>query len=298
MIKKDIVFCIVNFNQEEKTIKNLKNKLQFFYKIEFTYYVHVIDNGSSIFPKRLKVFCEKNNLQFDFLKSNYGVVRALNTCVTKFYNHVNLFIRDDNDIFYDLNNVDSFNLMIKFVVSEKVSVCGPKVLDKLGKFQSGRIQISKFGFNSKRTEYSQTCSTDTILGCYMILNFTTISGLESLFSENIKFGCEELELTLRLRKAGKIIQYFPFFHIFHHHGMTTQYSEKSSSFTNYLLIRNNEVVLSKYSNFYINFLRKIYFLSYHFVRAIVKNDSYFLNAYFSGIIKNKITDKEWDLLVG
>lgn len=297
MKNRDMVFCVINFNQEDKTILNLKNKLQFFSKINFTFYVHVIDNGSFKFPSKLKLFCKENDLQFDFLDSNYGIVNALNVSIKKFYNNIKIFVRDDNDIFYDLKEINSFNQMINYIISEKVSLCGPKVLDKLGNFQSGKIKISKFGFNSDRINFPEISSTDVILGCYMVINFQEISQNESLFSENIKFGSEELELSLRLKSIGKKVIYYPFFYINHHHGLTTQSSNKQSSFTNYLLIRNNEVVLSKYSPFYINFLRKIYFLIYHICRALIKKDTYYLKAYFSGLIKKSISEKEWKRLV-
>tara|TARA_X000001036_G_C20610422_1_gene778773 strand:+ start:196 stop:1086 length:891 start_codon:yes stop_codon:yes gene_type:complete len=294
MIFKDIIFCIVNFNAENETINFLNKNLEFLSKISFSFYLHVIDNGSKSYPYKLNKFCKKNNIYFDRISKNYGVVNALNLSIKKFKNYTNIFIRIDNDVFFIKGSVNYFNKMINYTLDNNITVLGPKILDKSGNFQSGKMIISKYGFNSKRINTNNVGNTDTVLGCFIVINFSDLNLDDSLFNQKLKFGSEELEYTLRLKKkkSSKII-YYPFFTVNHHHGLTTS---KNNSLTNYLLIRNNEVVLSKNCNFFQNFFRRLIYLTYHLIRGLIKNDYYFFSAYISGIYKSEITNSEWERL--
>ena len=130
----------------------------------------------------------------------------------------------------------------------------------------------------------------------MIFNTSILLKEYCKFDECLKFGSEELEICLRAKKSQKLIVYNPKFVIVHMDGTTTNSKKEIWNFTSYLLIRNNEVVLRRYTNFLTSAVRIINYTIYHSIRAIVKQDTIQIKAYLSGIFKNKITKSEWKKL--
>jgi hypothetical protein len=289
----DIVFCVLNYNRQFETIKNIKHNLSKLSNYELKYTFHVIDNGSYEFED-LSKFCRTKNLYFTRIDVNYGITSALNLSVNKFFNKTKFFIRIDNDVF--INNSNDLSNLLEFMINNKVSICGPRIIDRNNNFQSGQIIIDKFLNSDKRFDSNVPVKTDTVLGCCIIFNFMNLLLNDVKFSEKLMFGCEELEITLRNISNNNLVYYYPHCTFKHEEGLTTQRSKKNSNFTNYLLIRNNEVVRRKYSTTIENIIRISYFFLYHSLRGLIYRDTLFLKAFIHGLFFNSITKNEWKKL--
>lgn len=290
-----ISFITLNYGQQEMTIKSINNNIKIILeqKIDFKYVV--IDNGSINAQEDLQKFCsESEHILYSNRKENFGVCEALNYAIEQIYNVSDFIIRIDNDVF--LKSSFSINKYCNYLIDHEVAISGPLVRGRNGEFQSGQIKISKYGNNSKRFNPTNPKISDTILGCFMVFNTGQLSNENCRFDENLKFGSEELEICLRAKKSNKRIIYYPKFEVVHMDGTTTNSKKYMWSFTTYLLIRNNEVVLRQHTDYLTSLLRIINYTIYHLIRAILNQDSMQIRAYLSGVVKNKITKSEWKKL--
>lgn len=224
---------IVNFNQKELTLACLGSIIK--NQPAFSYEVIVVDNGSSdgSIEAISKIFPEVMILS---LSENAGFGRANNLGVQKCSGELLLFLNNDTRV---VNNV--LSEMVNFLETQPQAAAGGAALTD----GSGQPDIATGSFPGFRTEFFASLGLDKLfkknpffstyylnfLSLKQPLEVDLISGADLIirravfekiggFDENFFFYYEDIDLCLRLKKAGYKIFYLPKAKIIHQRGST------------------------------------------------------------------------------
>lgn len=197
-----ICYLVLVYNNITDTIETLESILSQEMKVD----ILVIDNNSKDSCKEVvQDFCLKHeNIKYIYRDINDGYAGGNNYGWT--------FLRKDYDYVFVVNNDIIINdkkltkkLIDLFFLDESISIAGPRVLvgnnedfpeAKINKLFFYKLQQKKYLNTEKYQE------KHSILGCFLAIKTTAVQE-DYLFDESLFMYGEELDLCLRMWKAGK-----------------------------------------------------------------------------------------------
>jgi GT2 family glycosyltransferase len=240
------------------------------------YSITVVDNGSSDnsaelirqrFPD-VQVIANKRNLGFA-AGCNVGIERALKD---QGYDYILLV---NNDTIADTDLL--LELVKEAERSPKVAICSPKIYysepSALLWWAGGTYSLwTGMALHTGRGEedkgqYGGVRDLDWATGCVMLLRVKALREV-GLFDAKIFANSEDVDLSLRIRKAGFGIRYVPRARVWHREGVSFR-ENVGESLRCFMFVRNTLWVLHKHARFYHWFTCWPALLGYYIPRVMI-----------------------------
>jgi len=203
-----VAIILINWNGIKETIEAVNSLLKSNCK---KYKIIVYDNGSKENEalKIKKIFQTKRVIAIRSEK-NYGYAEGSNRAVKWALNHLKpkYFIIANNDILVDR---DCIQILIDSLEKNKAHGASPKIYDKEGRiWWKGQVKINLCtGVLRIRKNIRETCETDMITGCFMILRREVFQKAGFFNPKFFLSGHDTSEYSLRMKRRGFKLIYVP-----------------------------------------------------------------------------------------
>ena len=242
------------------------------------------------------IFNKKKNIRNLYLfrnKKNRGLTAGLNQAYSFLIrNNYDYILRIDNDFIIPR---DYFKQIIKTIKSKDIASASPKIMHAYIKrnvwFKGFKMKWSYLKFqrtmNLKKKRYfdnqnlNKVIDTDAISGCCSIYK-SYILRKSGLGDEDFFYGPEDIELSYRLKKYGKLVcnQRIKTFHKIARSSSIAKMFDRTYQSTYGFL-----TLIKKIGNFYDKLFGYSYFILRGFYYLFMENDKSKKNGYRKALIK-------------
>lgn len=179
----------------------------------------VVDNGPRGLKKKLK-----RNKQVTYLpqKSNQGFAQSINLAVKETDTDWVWLLNDDIYLDQPKRLIDN---LLRFVIQNKLTMASPVLLNSKGEIENVGYKIHHAGkINLHKKRYKKNIFSDEIDGlsatCLLINrhDFENMGGFDERFFAYL----EDIDLSLRLKQAGKKFGVLTSESVLHYHMMTSK----------------------------------------------------------------------------
>ena len=239
----DISVVIPCLNQSFCTVEAL-HSIARAWDPELTYEIIIVDNGSTdpLFPTIARI----PNLIYHRFETNTGFGNACNKGVELACGELVLFFNNDAQLAPGAAGA----LRGVLLSDNRIAIVGPKVLSFDGRLQEagcilrsdGVGEFVGFGENHKQPRFNYRRRVDYVSGvAFMMrrLEFLDLGGFDESYAPAY---CEDVDLCLRFRAAGKDIVYVPEALVAHHLSKTNN----SGDMKHRLSVRNQQTLRNKW----------------------------------------------------
>lgn len=245
-----VFIIIVNWNAETVTAECLQSLRKLRYP---NYRIILVDNGSQDHSgqKLVSRFCEVELIQLD---QNQGFTGGNNAGIQTAINHgadYILLLNNDTVVAPDL-----LNQLINVAESDpKIAIANPKVLfadapDRIW-YAAGTFSLwfgrASYHYREKDTQPPDKPQMITFAtGCAMLLRVKSLNKT-GLFDERFFAYAEDVDLTVRMIKAGYRAMYVPTARVWHKDGYTVK-QQQGFAYKVYLSTRNILLLMAKHAS--------------------------------------------------
>ncbi len=266
-----VSIIIISYNKVEPVVFAVKSVINSHNKSRIETLIHIIDNSENkkIFTQLKSKLSWYSNIFLEKNEKNIGFAKAVNKGIRKSLEKgADYILLLNDDAFVDKNCIKK---LIKALENNKNALAaGPTIFyakDKekvwhTGGYLSKFLMTIKIPYKNKKISKDflkklPTQEVDFLTGCVLLIKREAFDKI-GFFDERLFFYAEDLDYSIRVKKAGYKLLWIPDAFAWHDIDI---YKGRTNPFVLYHLARSNIIVRKKH----LSVVKFIYFLLIHFL---------------------------------